>query len=102
MEETNAVEVRANAQYGAFGKTVWRNCVIIGKDREVRKTSPETIRKIHRDSQMTKMIDVASVCNVDNSPYSLQQNEIVPILKGMKINLDEIKQKLGRPSVLKS
>ena len=68
----------------------------------MRKTSPETIRKIHRDSQMTKMIDVASVCNVDNSPYSLQQNEIVPILRGMKMKLEVMKRKLGCPTVLKS
>ena len=53
---------------------------MIGKESAVINSSPEPRRKIHRFEHRMNMMEVASVCRLDSSPYSLQQKETVPML----------------------
>ena len=59
----------------------WTSWSKTGNDNEVKKSKPEPILKIQRFEVAKNTIDVASVCKVDSSPYSLQQNETVPLDK---------------------
>ena len=80
--KTNEDPTNPTTQYRGLGKissilglTSWSKT---GNDNEVKKSNPDPILKIQRFEVAKKTIDVASVCKVDNSPYSLQQNEMVP------------------------
>ena len=52
---------------------------VYGNDNEVKNSKPEPILKNQRFAVAKNIIDVASVCKVDNSPYSFQQNDTVPL-----------------------
>ena len=58
---------------------------MMGSEREVIRINPEPRRKTQRFEHRMNIMEVASVCRLDSSPYSLQQNETVPMLS-MAIN----------------